>query len=121
MSGSTYARTGSRTRSSTATMLFLKQPAMPETASWLYQMPSVPSHGGIGHLWGDNSCRWYYFLFWDYLHAYPHAINISEYDLTQHIRAIPGKKVLVLDTCYAGNLSSSPLALSRGIAGDRAV
>jgi|GEM_PF-3648196 len=51
----------------------------------------------------------YYFLPWDYDHAYPHATQISEHDLAAHLGGIKGKKVLVMDTCYAGNLATAPI------------
>ncbi len=49
----------------------------------------------------------YYFLPWDYDHTYPHSTQISEHDLAAHLRGIRGKKVLILDTCYAGNLANA--------------
>jgi uncharacterized caspase-like protein len=51
----------------------------------------------------------YYFLPWDYDHSYPHATQISEYDIAAHLRGIKGKKLLIMDTCYAGNLANSPI------------
>ncbi|MCB9928027.1 MAG: caspase family protein [Alphaproteobacteria bacterium] len=57
----------------------------------------------------------YYFLPWDYDHTYPHATQVSEYDLGAHLRAIAGKKVLVMDTCFAGNLATAPI---RGVSDD---
>jgi hypothetical protein len=58
-----------------------------------------------GHAQADTLYN-YYFLPWDYNNTYPHAVQISENDLATHLRGIKGKKLLVLDTCFAGNLAS---------------
>ena len=60
-----------------------------------------------GHAQADTLYN-YYFLPLDYNNTYPHAVHISENDLATHLRGIKGKKLLVLDTCFAGNLASDP-------------
>jgi uncharacterized caspase-like protein len=58
-----------------------------------------------GHAQADRLYN-YFFLPWDYDDTYPHAVHISESDLESHLRGIRGKKLLILDTCFAGNLAN---------------
>ncbi len=72
-----------------------------------------------GHAQADRLYN-YYFLPWDFNDAYPHAVHISESDLESHLRGIRGKKVLVLDTCFAGNLANRTAMRLRGADGPHA-